>query len=39
MDLALQLSLMALDAALAAAVVLGLFSARSVHGHAPVYTC
>ena len=37
-DLFPQLSLMALEAALAAAVVLGLFSARAVLGLAPVYT-
>ena len=37
-DLSLQISLMALEAALAAGVVLALFSARRVLGLAPVYT-
>ena len=36
--LALQLSVMAAEAALAAAVLLGLFSARRVFGLAPLYT-
>ena len=38
LDLALQLSLMALEAALAAGVLLALFSARAVLGLAPIYT-
>jgi diguanylate cyclase (GGDEF)-like protein len=37
-DLALQLSLMVLEAALAAAVLLALFSARTILGLASVYT-
>jgi diguanylate cyclase (GGDEF)-like protein len=38
LELALQLSLMALEAALAAGVLLALFSARAVLGLAPIYT-
>jgi len=38
LELALQLSLMALEAALAAGVLLALFSARGVLGLAPIYT-
>lgn len=37
-ELALQLSLMALEAAIAAGVLLALFSARSILGLAPIYT-
>jgi diguanylate cyclase (GGDEF)-like protein len=38
LELALQLSLMALEAAIAAGVLLALFSARGVLGLAPIYT-
>jgi diguanylate cyclase (GGDEF)-like protein len=38
LELALQLSLMALEAALAAGVLLALFSARGILGLAPIYT-
>ena len=37
-ELALQLSLMALEAAIAAGVLLALFSARGILGLAPIYT-